>query len=120
MVSRNGRKESVRQNGSDSKNLGRGSTARREFDRWRAARHSVRSAAGHSTGASAEYSAAAVGILVGHGDTAALGRAHSSTGASAVGDSVTKNLFIAGTPGVGKTSLLRDVTLSKLARIGGF
>jgi nucleoside-triphosphatase len=37
-----------------------------------------------------------------------------------LGDSVTKNLFIAGTPGVGKTSLLREVTLSKLERIGGF
>jgi nucleoside-triphosphatase len=33
---------------------------------------------------------------------------------------VTKNLFIAGTPGVGKTSLLREVTLSKRERIGGF
>jgi nucleoside-triphosphatase len=33
---------------------------------------------------------------------------------------VTKNLFIAGTPGVGKTTLLREVTLSKRERIGGF
>lgn len=31
-----------------------------------------------------------------------------------------KNLFIAGTSGVGKTTLLRDVTLSRRARIGGF
>lgn len=35
-------------------------------------------------------------------------------------DSVTKNLFIAGTPGVGKTMLLREVTLAKRHRIGGF
>ncbi len=35
-------------------------------------------------------------------------------------DSVTKNLFIAGTVGVGKTSLLREVTLGKRERIGGF
>ena len=33
---------------------------------------------------------------------------------------MTKNLFIAGTVGVGKTSLLRDVTLPKRSRIGGF
>jgi nucleoside-triphosphatase len=33
---------------------------------------------------------------------------------------VTKNLFIAGTPGVGKTTLLREVTLPKRQRIGGF
>jgi nucleoside-triphosphatase len=33
---------------------------------------------------------------------------------------VTKNLFIAGTPGVGKTTLLKEVTLSKRERIGGF
>ena len=31
-----------------------------------------------------------------------------------------KNLFIAGTPGVGKTMLLREVTLSKREHIGGF
>ena len=33
---------------------------------------------------------------------------------------MTKNLFIAGTPGVGKTTLLREVTLPKRQRIGGF
>ena len=33
---------------------------------------------------------------------------------------MTKNLFIAGTRGVGKTMLLREVTLAKKARIGGF
>ena len=33
---------------------------------------------------------------------------------------MTKNLFVAGTPGVGKTSLLREVTLPKKTRIGGF
>lgn len=33
---------------------------------------------------------------------------------------MTKNLFIAGTPGVGKTTLLREVTLSRRERIGGF
>ena len=33
---------------------------------------------------------------------------------------MTKNLFIAGTPGVGKTQLLREVTLAKKDRIGGF
>ena len=33
---------------------------------------------------------------------------------------MTKNLFIAGTPGVGKTSLLREVTMGKRERIGGF
>ena len=50
----------------------------------------------------------------------ALRRPHSSANSPALGDSVTKNLFIAGTPGVGKTSLLREVTLSKRERIGGF
>jgi nucleoside-triphosphatase len=35
-------------------------------------------------------------------------------------NTVTKNLFIAGTRGVGKTTLLREVTLSKRDRIGGF
>ena len=33
---------------------------------------------------------------------------------------MTKNLFIAGTPGVGKTTLLRELTLGKRERIGGF
>jgi len=33
---------------------------------------------------------------------------------------VTKNLFIAGSRGVGKTMLLREVTLAKKERIGGF
>ncbi len=37
-----------------------------------------------------------------------------------MGDTVTKNLFIAGTPGVGKTMLLREVSLAKRHRIGGF
>lgn len=31
-----------------------------------------------------------------------------------------KNLFISGTPGVGKTTLLREVTLPKREKIGGF
>jgi len=33
---------------------------------------------------------------------------------------VNKNLFIAGTPGVGKTTLLRETTLARRERIGGF
>ena len=33
---------------------------------------------------------------------------------------MTKNLFIAGSRGVGKTMLLREVTLAKKERIGGF
>lgn len=37
-----------------------------------------------------------------------------------MGNSIAKNLFIAGTPGVGKTMLLREVTLAKREHIGGF
>jgi nucleoside-triphosphatase len=37
-----------------------------------------------------------------------------------MGDPLSKNLFIAGTRAVGKTTLLREVTLAKRARIGGF
>lgn len=37
-----------------------------------------------------------------------------------MGHSVAKNLFIAGAPGVGKTTLLREVTLSRREKIGGF
>jgi len=37
-----------------------------------------------------------------------------------MGNHLAKNLIIAGTPGVGKTTLLREVTLSKRAHIGGF
>lgn len=37
-----------------------------------------------------------------------------------MGNSITKNLFIAGTLGVGKTTLIREVTLAKRDRIGGF
>lgn len=120
MVSRNGRKESIRQNGSHLGHVGKGSSTRRDFDRWRASRHSTRPAAGNGLGTGAEYSAGAVGVLVGSGDAAALGRAHPSANSSALGDSVTKNLFIAGTPGVGKTTLLRELTLGKRERIGGF
>ena len=35
-------------------------------------------------------------------------------------NTLTKNLFIAGTRGVGKTTLLKEVTLAKRERIGGF
>src|SRR5882724_1606069 len=118
MVSRNERKQSVRQNGSDRDNPGKGTAARRGFDQWRASRHTPRSAAGHVVRNGDEHSAGSVGLLVGPGDTPSFGRAHSAPGAQALGDTVTKNLFIAGTPGVGKTSLLRDVTLPKRSRIG--
>jgi nucleoside-triphosphatase len=37
-----------------------------------------------------------------------------------MGDRLVKNLFISGTPGVGKTTLLREVTLARRDRIGGF
>ena len=37
-----------------------------------------------------------------------------------MGNRIAKNLIIAGTPGVGKTMLLREVTLAKRAHIGGF
>jgi nucleoside-triphosphatase len=37
-----------------------------------------------------------------------------------MGNRMTKNLFIAGTQGVGKTMLLREVTLAKREHIGGF
>jgi nucleoside-triphosphatase len=33
---------------------------------------------------------------------------------------MTKNLFVSGTAGVGKTTLMREVTLAKRDRIGGF
>src|SRR5258708_3616588 len=109
MVSRHGRKENLRENGSHPEHPGRGSAARREFDRWRATRGPARPSAGNAVGASAEHSDGAVGLLVGHGDASAPGRSHSSANSSPMGDPVTKNLFIAGTPGVGKTTLLREV-----------
>jgi nucleoside-triphosphatase len=37
-----------------------------------------------------------------------------------VGNRLIKNLFISGTAGVGKSTLIRDVTLSKREHIGGF
>src|SRR5262245_30503392 len=120
MVSRNGRKENIRQNGSHPNHSGRGASARRGFDQWRAARNPARAAAGHGVGASIEYSAGAVGLVLESGDREALRRPHPSANSSPLADSVTKNLFISGTPGVGKTTLLREVTLGKRERIGGF
>src|ERR1039457_2529976 len=116
MVSRNGRKENIRQTGAHADDLGRGASARRDFDRWRASRHPAHPAAGDPVGRGPEYSSGAVGILVGPGDAPTFGRPHPAASSPALGDSVTKNLFIAGTPGVGKTSLLREVTLSKRER----
>src|SRR5882762_8977518 len=120
MVSRNGRNENLRQNGAHRNHSGRGAAARRGFDQWRASRHPAGAAAGDALGAREEYPAGAVGVLVGPGVEAAFRRAHSSASTPALGYSVTKNLFIAGTPGVGKTMLLREVTLPKRQRIGGF
>jgi len=37
-----------------------------------------------------------------------------------LGNRLTKNLFIAGTSGVGKTQLIREVTLSRKEHLGGF
>src|SRR4029077_4423549 len=59
-------------------------------------------------------------VLVGVGDTALEGRPNHSSNSSPLGNRLTKNLFIAGTPGVGKTMLLREVTLAKREHIGGF
>jgi len=120
MVSRNGRKENLRQNGSHRNHAARGTAARRGFDQWRATRHTPRAAAGNTVEYREEYTAGAIGVLVGSGESVAFGRAHPSANPQALGDTVTKNLFIAGTPGVGKTSLLREVTLPKKQRIGGF
>src|SRR5437879_13222003 len=105
MVSRNGRKENLRQNGSDRNHAGRGAAARRGFDQWRASRHSARPATGDGVGYREEYSAGAVGILVGPGGEAARGRSHSSASESVVGVSVSENLFFVGHPGVGRRAI---------------
>ena len=120
MVSRNSRKESVREVSTHTNDAGRGGAARRNFDRWRASRNSAGAATRDTVGNRAERTVGPVGLLLETGDTAAFGRAHPTPNSPAMGDSVTKNLFIAGTPGVGKTSLLREVTSGKRERIGGF
>jgi nucleoside-triphosphatase len=57
---------------------------------------------------------------VGLGDAAPQGRAGYSSNPPPLGNRIVKNLFISGTPGVGKTQLLREVTLPKREHIGGF
>ncbi len=48
------------------------------------------------------------------------GRTNFAANPSTLGHSVNKNLFIVGTAGLGKTQLIRDVTLSRREKIGGF
>lgn len=120
MVSRNGRKESVRQNGAHRRHAGGRVGARRGIDRGRLPGHSAGPSAGYSVVEGGDDSFGALGVLVESGDEAALGRPHFAPNPPALGPSVIKNLFIAGTPGVGKTTLLREVTLSRRQRIGGF
>lgn len=120
MVSRHWRKQTVRQNGADRKNNGRGTRSRRSIARPASSYRASGAAARFALGRGGDYSAGAVGVLVAAGDDAFKGRTDSPTNPSALGHSVIKNLFIAGTRGVGKTMLLREVTLAKKARIGGF
>jgi len=58
--------------------------------------------------------------MVGVGDAPLEGRPGHSANPSPLGNRLTKNFFIAGTTGVGKTQLLREVTQSKREHIGGF
>src|SRR4051812_33083531 len=117
MVSRNGRKQSVRQNGSHRQNAGVGVPAGRGAAGLAQARYAARVAARNAMGDGGEHSVGALDVLVGMGDTATDGRPGYSTGSPLMGNSLAKNLFIAGTPGVGKTMLLREVTLSKREHI---
>src|SRR6185437_375241 len=77
-------------------------------------------AAGDALGGREAGFAGALALLVAPGEPALEGRSDPAAGASPLGHSVNKNLFIAGTRGVGKTQLLREATLSRKERIGGF
>jgi nucleoside-triphosphatase len=120
MVSRNSRIEGIRKNGSNRSNAGNGSDARSRFDRWRATSGSARPSTRNSLGNGSERSNGSVAVLVAPGDDASERRAYGSPDSSDLGPTVTKNLLISAVSGVGKTRLIREITLAKKERLGGF
>src|SRR4051794_20729586 len=103
MVSRNGRKQNLRENGSHRHHRGSGVSARRGVGGASAPAYSSDTATRDTLGLRGEYTAGALDVLVDVGGTAIAGRPDHSPNPSALGNRLTKNLFIAGTPGVGKT-----------------
>ena len=75
MVSRNGRKQSVRQNGSDRQNRGNGISTRRGLGRNGSSRYPADSAARDTVGVRQEYSVGTLDVLVGLGERDRLGKA---------------------------------------------
>src|SRR3989344_3034030 len=120
MVSRNERKQGIRENGSHRQDRGSGIPARGGPGGNGASRHAAGPAARDAVGQRPEYSVGTLDVLVGMGGTPLEGRSNYSANPPALGNRLMKNLFIAGTQGVGKTMLLREVTLAKREHIGGF
>src|SRR5262245_42298235 len=108
MVSRNSRKQSVRQNGTHQHDRGTRISTRGRIDRLIAARNAARASAGNGLGVRREYPLGTLEPLVGLGSATLEGRSNSSSNSSPLGNRLTKNLFIAGTSGVGKTMLIRE------------
>lgn len=120
MVSHNGRNENIRKNGPDRDDGGRGSRASDRAARLRQLRYPTHSPASNPVGKSGLGAVGAPGSVAGTSLGPVTGRAGASAGASAVGNSLSKNLFIAGGPDSGKTALVRDAALAKKSRVGGF
>src|SRR5262249_30211324 len=120
MVSRNGHKKDLPQNGSHGGHNGRGSEARRRFDAWRASQRAAGAAARHPQGNGHGRAPGAPGLVVEGSLPDAFGREGAATDSSVVANTVTRFFFIIGSPGVGKTRMIRDLTVSLRERIGGF
>lgn len=122
MVSKNGRdKENIRENGTNGKHNGRGSDARRRFDQWRAATNAARAAARNPHAPEhAQRSTDAASLLLALSSGSASRRSGAAANSSNLANTLTKNLFIVGVAGIGKTRLIRDVTVNRKEVIGGF
>src|SRR6185312_6221905 len=113
MVSKSGRRQNIRQNRSHGGDNGGRTAPRGGVDLKRPSPGAAHPAAGDALGGREAGFAGALALLVAPGEPALEGRSDPAAGASPLGHSVNKNLFIAGTRGVGKTQLLREATLSR-------
>ncbi len=120
MVSKQWRKQNIREVSAERPNNGSRSTAGGRTYRGSAAEYTARFATRNPVGDRGQRAAGEASLVVESGDRGALGRSSAPANSPVVANTMSKNLFIAGTRGVGKTQLLREVTLSKRAKIGGF
>ena len=120
MVLKSGRHESVREDGPDRSDGRTRVSPRGGVSSPGAFGYAPDSPARDASGTGGEHPAGSLGVLVGVGRESVKGRPSSAANSPSVEHRLNKNLFIAGTRGVGKTQLLREVTLSRRERIGGF